>query len=368
MKRRLFSPIMLAAVLSGCSQFPSGGPGDSTLVQKPVTGELIHVITPEMAVSESEKLEQQQKKKTIAAIIALRDYASAHPYQSILRVGDTLRVHLWSYTGLTTDNGPRLVQTNLSKITINRQGWISLPYIKPLHIAGKTVEMADNLIANAYAKKEILESPQVQVQIIRNTSGIWVYGSVTRHFLAWTTKGWTLAQALSYVGGENVTARGSSSTGTILHETSISVLYHDRLIAKLPIDKALLYHVPLVPGERLVENTSAPVQVTVLGSGITNPGSYSFSGNVTVSQVLAMARGLNGSTANYREVLLYHPKSDGQVELSVFRWGKNSGFLAAQRYLVKNNSVLYISSQQIVKLSRALGMVLDAALPVQAFK
>jgi len=140
------------------------------------------------------------------------------------------------------------------------------------------------------------------------------------------------------------------------------------MLASLPIAQALHKHVPLAPGERLVEISGAPVQISVLGSGMRKPDIYGFDGNVPVSEVLAKAGGLNSNTADYRYVLLYHPEANGRTQLVVFHWDTGAGFLAAQWYLVQNNSVLYVSSQPIVKLNKALNLLLNVALPVQVFK
>lgn len=361
--------MVLAGILAGCAQFPSGGPGSSTLLH-PSAEERIQTITPAMATAEARRLRKWQAVAVTNAVTILRDYAEKNPYSDVLRPGDILRVQLWSYSGLNVNvaNGSGLAQTNLSPVTVDARGRIFLPYLHPQPVAGKSPGAAAESLATAYAQAQILEDPQVQVQVVRNTDGVWVYGAGSHHFLPWAPNGWTLAQALSQVSGGNISGSGKETGGTMPYGTHVHIFADGRLLTSLPIADALHHHIPLVPGERLVESFSAPVQVSVLGSGMAKPGVYSFDGNVPVSQVLAEAGGLNGATANYRYVLLYQPEADVRNRLAVFHWSRSEGFLAAQRYLVENDSVLYVSSQPIVKLSRALGMLLAAALPVQAFK
>lgn|GEM_PF-4312298 len=368
MKKKLLSLPLLAAILGGCAEFPSGGPGSSVLLH-PITGEHVQTVTPKKAATEAKNLHNQQQQAVTRAIVILRRYAKRHPYSGALLAGDALQVRLWSYSGLNLNSthGNGLVATNLSPVTVDPQGRISLPYLPSLRVAGDTPAMAAQAIVNAYTTRQIMEAPQAQVRVIHHAQGIWVYGAGNHHFLPWTPRGWTLAQALSGVSGGNSSgSRWASSP--MHHSTRVHVLAHGQMLASLPIAQALHKHVPLAPGERLVEISGAPVQISVLGSGMRKPDIYGFDGNVPVSEVLAKAGGLNSNTADYRYVLLYHPEANGRTQLVVFHWDTGAGFLAAQWYLVQNNSVLYVSSQPIVKLNKALNLLLNVALPVQVFK
>ena len=368
MKTKLLYFPLLAAVLGGCTQFPSGGPGSATLLH-PSAGERIQTVTPEKAAAEAKNLRNQQRQAVAHAVATLREYAKRHPYSGTLLAGDVLQIRLWSYSGLnlSSANGSGLITTNLSPVTVDPQGRIDLPYLPSLRVAGDTPAMAAQAIVRAYVKRQIMEAPQAQVRVSHQAQGVWVYGAGNRHFLPWTPHGWTLAQGLSGVSGGNSSGSGWASSA-MHHSTSVHVVAHGRMLASLPIAQALRKHIPLVPGERLVEISGAPVRVSILGSGMRKPDIYGFDGNIPVSEVLAKAGGLNGNTANYRYVLLYHPEANGRTELAVFHWDSGAGFLASQRYLVRNNSVLYVSSQPIIKLNRALNLLLNVALPAQVFK
>ncbi len=370
MKKIFLSLPLLAAAMGGCAEFPSGGPGSETLMHRS-TGEHIQTETRERAMAEAKNLHHQQRLAIARAVARLKQYAKKHPYSGVLLAGDELQIRLWSYSGLNPGaaSGNGLVATRLGPVTVDPAGQIGLPYLPLLRVAGKTPAMAAQAIEQAYTRRQIMEGPQAQVHVVHHAQGVWVYGAGNHHFLPWTPRGWTLAQALSGVSGANGNSTGPERASSAMHHsTTVHVMARGQMLASLPVAQALRRHIPLAPGERLVEISGAPVQVSVLGSGMRRPDVYGFSGNVPVSEVLARAGGLNGNTANYRYVLLYHPESSGRTQLAVFHWGSSGGFLAAQRYLVRNNSVLYVSSQPIVKLNRALNLLLNVALPVQVFK
>ena len=86
MKTKLLYFPLLAAVLGGCTQFPSGGPGSTTLLH-PSAGEHIQTITPEKAAAEAKNLRNQQRQAVAQAGATLREYAERHPYSGTLLAG-----------------------------------------------------------------------------------------------------------------------------------------------------------------------------------------------------------------------------------------------------------------------------------------
>ena len=258
MKKTFLSLPLFAVALSGCAEFPSGGPGSGTLMH-PLAGERIQTVTPEKAIAEAKNLHDQQRQAVAQAVANLQRYEKKHPNSGTLSAGDILQIRLWSYSGINLNSakGNGLVATRLSPVTVDPQGRISLPYLPFLRVAGETPAMAAQAIEKAYTRRQIMEAPQAQVRIVHHAQGVWVYGAGSHHFLPWTPRGWTLAQALSGVSGGN-SAGPEWASSAMHHSTSVHVMAHGRMLASLPITQALRRHIPLAPGERLVEISGAP--------------------------------------------------------------------------------------------------------------
>ncbi|PRG34738.1 polysaccharide biosynthesis/export family protein [Burkholderia multivorans] len=365
--------ISTALALAACGTLPASGPSVST-VQKSTQDVDIVDVTPTMARDRAVSVEQEQHARVQQALATLAPTLQAPGFT--FAAGDVLHVSLWTispWPGSDSLQGASNVPTpiELGDFTVSEHGTIDLPYAGTETIGGLTATAAEHAIASTYAKLGILQRPSAKITVTSTPHGsIVVTGAIgAPKILPWTPAGLSLSAALtqSLGNGTDLMSSDTSATGE-RSATQVSVLRHGRSVT-LPIEDALSQDVALAPGDRVLVKKSPVVRVTVVGGGASKNGVYGFAHVPTLSEVLASSSGLDPNSADDHAVFVLEERPDGQRPvLYDFSWQKVQGLVASHNFPLKDGDMVYVAEAPIVPVQRAINILFQLALPVQAVR
>ena len=362
---RLTSALTLClSCLEGCS-LPNAGPLAGE-VEDTKGVETINV-TPELALGMVQQLQKDEQQKLSQALAKLSNAQPAKEYK--LQPGDTVDIALWSFAdgGNTTQTSPLATgpqATKLGTFQIDTAGTITLPYAGRITIANRTPDAARDLIAHKYVKLGLVHSPDITLNSSATQNGIIVTGSTGEpKVLSWNPGGITLARAITLtLGNGTSTLSENSALDNSTNAISAAIIRNGEEI-DLPIPDALNRDIFLRPADKIIIKREPAVQVTIIGGGINRAGLYGFSKPLGLAAVIASAQGLNPNAANSTRIFVFRQQTDQKPILYIFSWNDGRGLIAAQRFPVKNEDIVYVAESPIVPISRVLNTIFQMALP-----
>ncbi|WDD90756.1 polysaccharide biosynthesis/export family protein (plasmid) [Burkholderia sp. FERM BP-3421] len=290
--------------------------------------------------------------------------------------GDALHVQVWTispWPGSDSQQGASNVPSSidLGNYTVSGAGMIDLPYVGPTSIRGLTLDAAQTTIAHRYAGLGILQSPSAKISVTSSPQGsIVVTGAIgAPRILPWTPAGLSLASALTQALGSGTDLTGSTNgqSGDSM-ATQVTVIRNGESVT-LPLNEALAQKIALAPDDRILVKRAPLVRVTVVGGGVHKNGELNFAHVPTLAEVLASASGLNANAADDHAVFVLEETSLGKRPvLYNFAWNKLEGLVASHRFPIKDGSMVYVAEAPIVSVERAVSILFQLAVPVQAAK
>jgi polysaccharide biosynthesis/export protein len=207
---------------------------------------------------------------------------------------------------LTVFDVPELVL----KVRVDASGFVSLPLLGDLKLAGMTVRNAQRFIARELVQHQMVKEPQVSLFIEEfATQGITVYGEVNTPGIYPLMGPHQLYDAISAAGGLTMK---SGSTVTILHAAQRDHPEVITLSNENPIEHA---DVTIYPGDKIIVSKAGVVYV--LGE-VNKPGAFLMEDNTSISVLKATA--LAGGTtklASLKDSVILRKSSQGTVETRI---------------------------------------------------
>jgi polysaccharide biosynthesis/export protein len=361
--------------LSACRTLPSAGPSASSL-NSTTEVEIVNVtpaIARQRAVSEIERREAQLQQ----SLAALSGESKQNGFA--FKPGDTLHVQLWTispWPGSDSQQGASNVPTpiDLGAYTVSASGAIDLPYVGPLSIQGLTLNAAQSTVARRYASLGILQSPAAKISVTSSSQGsVLVTGAIgAPKVLPWTPAGLSLASALTQALGNGAGLAGSTSASERDGIASQVTVLRDGASVTLSLDDALARQVALAPGDRVLVKRAPVVRVTMVGGGIRKNGMFDFTHVPTLAEALATASGLDANMADDHAVFVLegagNAQSGDRPVLYSFAWNNLQGLLASHSFPIRDGDMIYVAEAPIVPVERAVSILFQLAVPVQAVK
>ena len=243
--------------------------------------------------------------------------------------------------------------------TIDREGFISVPYAGKVPAAGKTTEQVRVDIEDRLANRAI--EPQVVISIISGVSAqVAVLGDVnTPSKIQITEAGDRILDVISKAGG--LSASGEESYITLQRRGRSARVRYNTLVDK-PSE-----NIYVIPGDTLLIDRERRTYTAFGASGLN--GRFDFEeSNLTLSEALAKSGGLLDSRADPGQVFLYRvvtkdflrnlgvdtsrfPTNDVPV---IFRANLRdpSMFFAATKFPMQDKDVLYVTNSDAAELSK----------------
>ncbi len=362
---RLLVVCSLVLMLPGCAGLPSSGPTASQItaasVSRSATASYEVVdITPEIA-----EVVGRSVKRVATGDFSKLAVTPAHG----IGVGDTLAVTLYESSpgGLiaaqANDAATGIPHITLPPQIVDRAGMISVPYAGSIKVAGLTPRQVQARIVSRLSARAI--EPQAIVSVTANESRlVTVTGDVEKAArVPLNTGSERLMDAIALAGG----ARGRPDDSFV--RLTRGARSQEMLLSKLA--NSPRNNVPLQPGDQIFMYQN-PQKYVALGASMTNSEVNFASDNLTLSEAMGRAGGLDDKRSDPAGVFVFRyesadvyrriggniPAGDGEVPL-VYRLDlkKPDSFLAAQRFPIKNKDVVYFANSPSTELSKFLGLL-----------
>ncbi|AOJ07262.1 polysaccharide biosynthesis/export family protein [Burkholderia mayonis] len=358
--------------LSACGLLPSAGPSVSTV--KSSTDVDIVNVTPALA-RERASTEAAGRKAAILRAVSELSQSTDHGAFSFAP-GDVLHLTLWTispWPGADSQQGATNAPSpiDLGNYTVSEKGTIDLPYVGSTSIGKLGLEDAQAAVARRYASLGILQSPSAKITVASTShSSVVVTGAIgAPKLIPWTPAGLSLTSALTQALGNGADLVGSTNG----HDsdnvaTQVTVLRKGASVT-LPLEEALAQQTALQPGDRVLVKRAPLVRVTVVGGGVRKNGQFGFAHPPTLAEVLASASGLDANLADDHAVFVLEGKPRGERPvLYDFAWNNLQGLIASHSFPINDGDMIYVAEAPIVPVERAISILFQLALPVQAVR
>jgi len=176
-----------------------------------------------------------------------------------------------------------------SRVRVDNEGNISMPFLKPLHVVGDTVAQAKESIQQKYRDEGILKNPQITIDVEQfATTSVTVIGEVQNPGKVELLAPHSLLDVIGMTGGETPLAGNEvelkrADTGSGIE----SATFHYSRGG----DATAIRNVMVRPGDTVIVKRAGIVYV--LGA-VNRPGGYAMqeSGELNVAQAISLAQGL----------------------------------------------------------------------------
>ncbi len=199
-------------------------------------------------------------------------------------------------------DAPEMTET----LIVDGSGNVDVPLAGLLHVEGDTIREAEHKISEALVQQQILNAPDVRLQITAfSPRNIVVAGEVLQPGKLQLTEPTSLFDVLASVGGLTSAAVGDIEINHTGSDGQVEVKHIPYANSKEPdaARAALVY-----PGDSIFVRRAGVVYV--LGA-VTRPGGYLMvdGGSLTLPQAIAFAGGTTSVAAMSNTIILHHDES-----------------------------------------------------------
>jgi polysaccharide export outer membrane protein len=371
-----FTALLLMLTLAGCSSLGASGP--STALVKRANGNaydsgLIKVV--ELNDQVARRLGSFSKTKLFSEILG-----DGPATDTLIGNGDIIDIALWEappavlfgVTGVETRlmaNASLSQGANLPQQMVGNDGRITVPFIGPITVAGRTTRQVElDIVARLTGKAH---DPQAVVRLIENAArNVTVVGDVgSAKRMPLTAKGERLLDALAAAGG------AKQPVG----KTTIQVS-RGKTVVTMPLNAIIRdpsQNVRMQPDD-VVTALFQPFSFTALGA-VNQNAEIPFEGNgLTLAQALGRMGGLRDERADIRGVFIFRMEevhaldpaiasgakmtADGRMPV-IYRINLRdpASFFAAQEFAIQDKDVIYVSNAPIADFQKFANMVSSLA-------
>ena len=377
----VLAPLRLAAAalaggLAGCAQIPNwlptSGPGRREVETRTPGTQAIQVVDLDDAVAR--RLLAQRRQRLFSD--ALGEAPAPAPR---IGPGDGLEIHLWEAPPATLFGGgivdPRAPSTARATVlpeqTVDREGFVSVPFAGRIPAAGRSVQQVEaEIVARLRGKAN---QPEAVVRVLRNASAmVTVVGEVASSVrMPLTATGERVLDALAAAGGVRQP----------VHKMTLQLTRGSEVLA-MPLEQVIRdprQNVPLRPGD-VVTAIHQPYSFTALGATGKNEEIAFEAQGISLAQAIARAGGLLDARSSPQGVFVFRfepqaaldwPRQpvattpEGLVPV-VYRLDLKDprSFFVMQGFALNHKDVLYVSNAPAAELQKFLNLVFSVVFPV----
>ncbi len=249
-----------------------------------------------------------------------------------------------------------------TQLRIDAQGDVTIPLIGSLHIAGDTLSQAQNAIAKALVDKEILQAPEVTLNVVQFAAkNISVLGEVHGPGRIQLLAPEPLGDVLALAGGETIAAGNDVE---IQHRAENGELTSRHIPYAQGSDPTVLQSVMVNPGETVLVHRAGVIYV--LGAVI-KPGGYLMvnSGSLSVIQAISLAGGTT-LQASTRWAVVVRRQGNAYVQFRVPLGKMETG--SATPIQLQLNDALYVPTSTWKSVLINGSNVISAATSAAVFR
>lgn len=351
-----------SVLLAGCASLPASGPtvGEIQKGAESTHNEIgFKILDVNVAVVNRLETNAAAYAAQAPTLVSL----AANGDNDVVGPGDILTVSIYE-VGVSLFGGqrgatepgafdPSARAENFPIVGVDRDGYISLPYVGKLAVAGQTVPEIQAMISRAYHGKS--QDPQVLVALKNNVAEtVYVSGEVRKPgMIELTLKRERLLDAIASAGGIN-----TAPEDTVIRFTRGGRVIEERFdhIRTSVADDLLM-----IPGDR-IEIIKRPRTFLVLGATSKVSQIPFETSDVSVAEALARVGGPNDSQANPAGVFLFrYEKQVGQTTTIPVVYRLNmlqpQSYFLAQRFAVQDKDVIYIANAATLRPSKFVSIL-----------
>lgn len=354
-----FSHILPAfnVVLASCSFIPSTGPFASNMMPSDKTPINIIDVNDILAKDLLEKELGEDRAQEEALIKRLSKTSGE---KIVLSRGDIVKLILWVTEGHADPvlgNAPR--PKEMGNFTIDTNGYLSVPYIKPIFVAGSSLSRASATVSKAFSDIGLFPKLEATMQMVFDKQqNVVIMGAVNlARAINWPEGGMKFSEAIAQAGGVKVF--DFSNEGKEFSVNYVD-LYRRARVHNLTMSAALKSDFPLHPGDRIVLKHVPLVQVSCLGAGWRTPSIVAFDEKPFLSEVLAKAGDLDRNSAQGRAIFILKRLNGNIYKVDM---SKVDGLLSAQNFPIDDRDVIYVPPARIVPLQQIVNTLTSAGYP-----
>ena len=341
---RAFFPVVVTAILSGCTILPGMSFDDSNAQFEPVKGDpavspIIKTITPQL-IQEEQQLAEAEIHADISGIMK-----PSQPYK--IGVGDQLAITVWDH--------PELSMPVASGYTVSDEGRIQFPYAGDFKVEGLDELQARDLLIQRLSN--VIKKPEVTLRVMNYRSKrVYMDGEVkTPGIVHIDDIPLTLPEAINRAGG--VTAQGDQSRISITRANKTYWVDMTRLMAS-GIDPS---RIMLSNGDMLRVSPREESKVYVIGEVSKHVTLALRNGRLNLNEALGEAGGVNPMSADARQIYVIRNTNDAKP-LVYHLNGRSPVMLAlAENFWLKAGDVVYVDGAPMVRFNRVLNLILPSA-------
>jgi len=285
------------------------------------------------------------------------EVAEYRPQSYEIQPGDSLLVTVWDHPELTAPAGTQQSAASNGRL-VYPDGTMFYPYVGTLKVQGMTIEELRRTLTSRLAK--YLRDPQVDVSVSGNGGQVVLEGAFTN----------TAPQGVSTVPLTVSKAVGAGGINVEQADLSGLTLIRDGRRYNIDLDRINRQEgagdIYLKPGDRLYLPFNDRKQVYVLGE-VLRPQALTFkTSDMSLTQALGRAGGLNQVTSNGDEVYVIRgvdaanlAQSSGNAATVYHLRAKSaSAFALASSFSLRAGDVVYVGPAGITRWNRFLSQLL----------
>jgi len=338
-------PAAAIMLLSGCmgQHLSTGETPRDNFIQ---TGEVKVVpITPELLAMNGAAAQ--------AAAQVPPELLAFKPESYQIQPGDTLLVTVWDHPELSTPAGTQQ-QAVANGRQVQPDGTFFFPYAGKNNIAGKTIEQVRSMLATKLGR--YLNDPQVDVNVAGYGGRVSLEGAFTNTAPQdMTTVPLTLGQAIGRAG---IDAEQADISGLMLMRDGKTYRLDQDALNR---DGAVAQDIYLKAGDRIFMPYNDRKQIYVVGD-VVNPQAITFkTTDVTLTQALGRAGGLDPSFSNGSAVYVIRGSQDmKKTPAAVYHLNAKSpvAFALADQFRLQPGDVVFVGAAGITRWNRFVSQLL----------
>lgn len=362
------APCAAAVALSGCASLPSSGPTASEIRASAAGrhGDLPFTYVPVVNLA--------TLPSPPPLPVAVLEQPSPQP-TDLLGPGDVLNITIYEagvalFGGSSLPSGsgatsfdPRSSAERLSSVRVDDNGYIPVPFVGRLRVAGLTVSQLQSAIENRL--RGLSQSPQVLVTVEQSiTNSVMVAGEVQKPGrLVLATNRESLVDAIALAGG----FRGDAKD-TVARVQRNGKAYEIRLSDLLDLPQEDLQ---VAPGDRITL-VRRPQSFSVLGAPNRSEEIAFPRGRLTLAQAVALAGGANPQLGDAAGIFVFRQvyRPDGTLEPTVYHLNMmhGSAYLLAQRFAMHDRDILYVANARANQLTKFVQLLSQLFIPVTTLR
>ncbi|AOA56988.1 polysaccharide biosynthesis/export family protein [Acinetobacter larvae] len=281
-----------------------------------------------------------------------------------LSPGDVLSIQLWAYPEITQPIQPNSNNASAIGYQIDPSGFLQLPLLGRIHIAGQTLAEANQFLQQKFAV--YLKHPDVVVRVVSyEGQRYFVNGQVVKSGqYTLNDQPISIYTALSMAGGIN-TESGDNTNIQLIRDRQT----YDLNVIALEKEGLSLHQLLIQPNDTLYINTKQEQKLYVMGESNKNIALALRDQGMKLSDVLGESEGINPESASSARI--YVMRTDLKNKTStIYHLNLNSiGNLSlANQFEMQRNDIVYIDATGLTRWQRVIGQIVPFASAIYSFQ